>query len=492
MAAEQRTLFQAADQLFRTTAVRLTAIYLALFVVFATLVLGYTAWHARRLIEAQVTEQIQTEVALLGEQYRQGGERRLINVLERRARRIGTSLYLLVDQRGDSVTGNMLLRVPLLEQSPGWLEARFNWPDEGEDLARIGKFRVFALSSGLRLFVGRDLSERDRLAEVFRRARSFSILMVLIIGAVSAWFVTRRVLSRVDGIGQAGARIMAGNLSERLPVSGTKDEFDRLAGHLNAMLDRITTLMVGLRELSDNVAHDLRTPLTRLRNAAEESLRSATTLEQSRAGLERSIEESDRLIRVFDALLMIARAETGNLAATLEPVPLDALVPDLAELYAPSAEEAGMPLEVMLAPGLSVKASRELLSRAIANLIENALKYAKPEAGPGSITLAAARAGEHVEISLSDRGPGIPGESREKVLERFVRLDQSRNAPGFGLGLSLVNAIVKLMGGTLRLEDNAPGLRAVIALPFFEADNLIRPIAPEPAGGENPPRHDAS
>jgi signal transduction histidine kinase len=481
--------FRSADRLFRTTAFRLTAVYLALFIGFATLVLGYTAWHARRLIEAQITEQIAAEVAVLGEQYRQGGERRLMQVLERRTRRIGTSLYLLVDQKGDSVTGNVLLRAPTLEQSPGWMEAPFNWPDENEEKARDGKFRVFELPSGLRLFVGRDLSERDRLADVFGRARRFSILMALLIGAVSAFFVTRRVLSRVDGIAAASQRIMAGNLSERLPSAGSGDEFDRLAAHLNAMLDRMNVLMAGLRELSDNVAHDLRTPLTRLRNAAEDSLRNATSQEESRAGLERAIEESDKLIRVFDALLMIARAETGNLQASLEPVALDTLLPDLSDLYGPAAEEAGMPLGVSLEPGLSVRASRELLSRALANLIENALKYAQPE-GAGTIVLAARRAGELIEISVADRGPGIPVEAREKVLERFVRLDKSRNAPGFGLGLSLVNAVARLMGGSLRLEDNAPGLRVVLSLPGMAASTLMHPIASEADRRETPPHHD--
>lgn len=486
-----RNLFQAADQLIRTTAFRLTAVYLALFIVFATLVLGYTAWHARRLVDARLTEQIEAEVNALSEQYRQGGEKRLTTILERRTRRMGTALYLMADPRGDSLLGNVLLRTPNPDLSPGWIELPFTWPDEGEDHARPGKFRVFALPSGARLLVGRDMAERDRLSEVFRRARSFSILMAIIIGAISAFFVTRRVLSRVDGIADASQRIMAGNLSERLPVEESNDEFDRLARHLNAMLDRINTLMAGLRDLSDNVAHDLRTPLTRLRNAAEDRLRNATTLEEAKLGLERAVEESDKLIRVFDQLQMIARAETGNLAAALEPVALDDVLPDLAELYGPSAEEAGVPIVLALEAGLVVKASRELLTRALANLIENALKYGKSEAGQGSITLAARPRGTTVEITVADRGPGIPTEACEKVKERFVRLDAARHAPGFGLGLSLVSAVAKLMGGALRLEDNAPGLRAVLALPKIEAGNLTPLLAPAKASAETP-RHDSA
>lgn len=473
MSVGRGNLFRAADQLIRTTAFRLTAVYLALFIAFATLVLGYTAWHARRLTEDRITQQIELEVEALAEVYRQGGDRRLTNALERRGRRFGNALYLLADQKGDSITGNILLRSgSVADLSPGWVEERFTWPDESEDNARPGKFRVFTLPSGLRLLVGRDLAERDRLSEVFRRARSFSILMAIIVGAISAFFVTRRVLSRVDAIAGASERIMAGSLSDRLPVHDTNDEFDRLASHLNVMLDRINMLMQGLRELSDNVAHDLRTPLTRLRNTAEDSLRRATTLEEARTGLERAIEESDKLIRVFDQLQMIARAETGHLAATLESVPLDQILPDLEELYAPAAEEAGMPLSLTLPPGLDVRASRELLNRALANLIENALKYGKPTEGAGQITLAARDLGTAVEIVVADRGPGIPVDAREKVLERFVRLDRARNAPGFGLGLSLVSAVLQRMGGTFHLEDNAPGLRAVMRLPKVEAGKL--------------------
>ena len=493
MGAGRTNFFQAIDQLVRTTAFRLTAVYLALFIAFATLVLGYTAWHARRLTEDRITQQIELEVEALAEVYRQGGDRRLLNALERRGRRFGNALYLLADQKGDSITGNILLRSgSVVDLSPGWTEEKFTWPDETEDHARPGKFRVFTLPSGLRLLVGRDLAERDRLSEVFRRARSFSILMAIIVGAISAFFVTRRVLSRVDAIAGASARIMAGNLSERLPVHDTADEFDRLASHLNAMLDRINTLMQGLRELSDNVAHDLRTPLTRLRASAEDSLRRATTMDEARAGLERAIEESDKLIRVFDQLQMIARAETGHLNAALDAVPLDQVLPDLEELYAPAAEESSMPLSLSLPSALQVRASRELLSRALANLIENALKYGKPAQGKGEITLTAQQDSAMVEIIVADRGPGIPAEAREKVLERFVRLDKARNAPGFGLGLSLVSAVARLMGGSLRLEDNAPGLRAVLRLPKFEAGNLTPPIALHRPAADDPRRDDKS
>jgi signal transduction histidine kinase len=469
MPADRTGVRNAASRIFRTSAFRLSAVYLLIFVVFAVFVLGYLSWNTRRLLDAQITETIETEINSLAEQYRQGGVRQLITSMERRGRQSGSFIYLLVDLKGDSITGNAILRVPTLDQSPGWVEAKFNWPAEPEEVGRIAKLRVFLLPGRLRLFVGRDLEERARLSEVIRRARGWSLLMVLLMGGFGAWFVTRRVLSRIDAIGASTARIMGGNLAERLPVTNSDDEFDRLALHLNEMLDRMGELMTGLRELSDNVAHDLRTPLTRLRNGAEESLRKAQTLEESRNGLERAIEESDQLIRIFDALLMIARAEAGNLAASLQDVDIAQVAGGIAELYEPLAEEAGMPLRAEIQPGLAVKANRELIGQALSNLIDNALKYGQPPTGTSTavpeISLQATRRGGDIEIAVSDHGPGVPEADRDRVTERFVRLDRSRAKPGFGLGLSLVNAVARLHGGTLRLEDNRPGLRVVLVLP---------------------------
>jgi signal transduction histidine kinase len=453
----------------RTTAFKLASIYLGLFIVFAVFVLGYLSWNTQRLLDRQITENIQSEIDALALQYQQGGIRRLITVMERRGRQSGSFIYLLVDLRGDSITGNAILRVPALEQRAGWIDARFNWPDESAEIRRLAKIRVFVLPTGLRLFVGRDLEEKERLQEVIRRARGWSLLMVIVLGGFTAWFVTRRVLSRVDAIAASSRAIMSGNLSERLPVTNTNDEFDRLSRHLNEMLDRIGDLMTGLRQLSDNVAHDLRTPLTRLRNGVEEALRKATTMEESRGALEKAIEESDGLIRVFDALLMIARAESGNLATSLRVMDVSEMLRGIVELYEPSAEEAGLPLIAHAPSPAFVKANRELLGRAVSNLIDNALKYGGAGAGAtihASVTVDANR----VKLIIADRGAGIPEADRQRVMERFVRLDDSRGKPGFGLGLSLVAAVALLHGGTLRLEDNAPGLRAVIDLPIAEQE----------------------
>jgi signal transduction histidine kinase len=260
---------------------------------------------------------------------------------------------------------------------------------------------------------------------------------------------------------------MAGDLAERLPVTGTGDELDRLAINLNAMLERIEALMRGLKEVSDNIAHDLKTPLTRLRNRCEAALRTARSEPDYRAALESMLDESDGLIRTFDALLMIARAESGQARDNMTAFEAGDIVRGVGELYEPVAEEKGLTLQVE-APGTArVKGNRELLSQALANLVDNAIKYTQPAEGTAEagIVLAARAEGDRVLLIVADRGPGIAAADRARAVERFVRLPQAGLEPGSGLGLSLAAAVARLHGGELRLEDNAPGLRAVIDLP---------------------------
>jgi signal transduction histidine kinase len=270
---------------------------------------------------------------------------------------------------------------------------------------------------------------------------------------------------------------MAGDLSGRLPVKGDGDEFDRLSDSVNAMLDRIQHLMQGMKEVSDNIAHDLKTPLNRLRNRAENALRTANTKEELTAGLGQTIEAADEIIKTFNALLLIARLEAGAVEETKEPVALAELLSGAAELYEPLAEEAGLELVTLKLAPITLTANRQLISQAVINLIDNAIKYARkgtanktngdaatnPISGRIEVGLVA-RDGA-VEIVVADDGPGISNQNRKRAMERFVRLDKSRSLPGTGLGLSLVAAVARLHGGDLRLEDNAPGLRAVLSLP---------------------------
>jgi signal transduction histidine kinase len=270
-------------------------------------------------------------------------------------------------------------------------------------------------------------------------------------------------------------RIMAGDLSGRLPVGRSGDELDRLASNLNAMLERIEALMIGLKEVSDNIAHDLKTPLTRLRNRAEEALARSGSEQEYRAALERTIEESDSLIRTFNALLMIARAESGQARDNMDDFDAAEVANGIHELYEPVAEDDGMTLKVKTAFA-PLHGNRELISQALANLVENAIKYGKPvqatqplgaHAIPVSreILIGAELDGDKVLLSVTDHGPGIPEADRQHAVERFVRLEASRTLPGSGLGLSLASAVATLHGGELRLGDAHPGLRATLAIP---------------------------
>ncbi len=315
--------------------------------------------------------------------------------------------------------------------------------------------------------VGRDVEERRRLREIIQGAVGYSQLFIGILGCLGSWFIARRVLKRVDDMTDTTRHIMAGDLGGRLRIAGTGDELDRLALNLNDMLDRIGELMRGMREVSDNIAHDLKTPLTRLRNKADEALRTAQSPDELKGALEAIIEESDNLIRIFNALLMIARLEAGNAREGLADFDAAEAVRAVAELYEALAEEAGVALDVSVENGLPIHGSRELLGQAMANLLDNALKYgAAPDGTPQTITVAAHRLDGEARIVVADRGPGIPEAERGHVLERFVRLETARSRPGFGLGLSLAAAVARLHGGTLRLEDNEPGLRVVLALPL--------------------------
>jgi len=468
----------ALGKLLRTTAFRLTLVYLALFALFAALLLAFFALNARRLITEQITAIINAEVSGLAEQYEQGGIRRLVLIVDVRSRRPGSSLYLVATPNGEGLAGNVASLEPGTLDHTGWMETAYRRLDEPEGTEHHAFVRVSELPGGFRLLVGRDIEERQRIYDIIAVAGRWSIAVVVVLGLIGGFFVSRRVLKRVDAMTETAQTIMAGDLTGRLPVAGTGDELDRLALYVNAMLDRIEALMRGFKEVSDNVAHDLKTPLTRLRNRAEAALRNAKTDAEFRAALETVIEESDGLIRTFDALLIIARAEAGENGRGMVVFDAAEIARGVGELYEPLAEEKGLRL-VVEAPGPAmIRGHRELISQALANLIDNAIKYAAPTpCSSGSATrgerppimVSAGVDGDRVLLTVADNGPGIPEGDRAHVVERFVRLEQSRSQPGSGLGLSLASAVAGLHHGALKLDDNAPGLKATIVLPRADA-----------------------
>jgi signal transduction histidine kinase len=475
-------------KLIRTTAFRLTLVYLFLFAVFAASLLGYFAWNTRRLINEQITTTVNGEIAEISEIYLRRGLRGLVFTIENRALRPGANLYLVTTPAGQAIAGNVGSLAPGVMATSGWSETVYRRLDEQDLADHRALVSVTELSSGLRLLIGRDLEERRRLFGIVAAAAQWSVLIVVVLGLGGGIFVARRVLRRIDAMTGTTQRIMAGDLSGRLPVGRSGDELDRLAENLNAMLERIEALMMGLKEVSDNIAHDLKTPLTRLRNRAEEALAKSSNEAEYRAALERTIEESDGLIRTFNALLMIARAESGQARDNMDNFDAAEVAHGIQELYEPLAEDSGLTLDVKTEPA-PLHGNRELISQALANLVENAIKYGQPSpaaqplgadavAGPGrDILIEAKRDGDQVLLRVTDHGPGIPEADRKHAIERFVRLEASRTQPGSGLGLSLASAVATLHGGDLRLSDAHPGLRATLALPAAAGEGLAAQTA---------------
>jgi signal transduction histidine kinase len=460
----------ALGKLLRTTAFQLTLVYLVVFALFAAFLVGYFALNTRRLINEQIVGTVDTEVTALTDQYNQAGIRRLVVIVDVRSRRPGSSLYLVTTPTGEGLAGNVGSLEPGILEHNGWVETAYRRLEEPESAEHNALVRVSRLPGGIRLLVGRDLDERERMFHIVTVAGRWSVALVVVLGVLGGIFVSRRVLNRVEAMTATAQTIMAGDLSGRLSVTGSGDEFDRLALNLNGMLERIDSLMRGLKEVTDNVAHDLKTPLTRLRNRAEAALRMGKTDGDYRGVLEETIEESEGLIRTFDALLMIARAESGEIRDGMAEFDIADVARDVGELYEPLAEDKGLKLQIETNEHATVKGNRELVSQALANLVDNAIKYAAPGAKQANgeragIVVETSADKDHIMLSVSDHGPGIPAGDRSRVVERFVRLEQSRTEPGSGLGLSLVSAVARLHGGELKLEDNAPGLTARIALP---------------------------
>ena len=453
-------------KILKTSTFRLAAIYLLVFALSVGAILGYVFWNTAGLLERQTDATIRAEVQALADQYRLLGLRGIAETIERRSAERGGGVYLLADSSGKRVAGN-LESVPLqVIDDTGWIDFPLDIK-VGDSMQRRSARAFHAdLTDDYELIVGRDVQELRLFGAIIRRTLYWALGIALVLGLGGSLLTSRNFLRRVDAITDASRTIMGGDFSSRMPIAGSGDELDRLARSLNEMLDQIERLMTGMKEVSSNVAHDLKTPLTRLRARVESALRSNSKAEY-REALDKTIEESDRLLQTFNSLLSIARAEAGQSREMLQAIDAHDIVADVAELYEPIAEEAGGTLTVAAAPGLNVLVDRQLLSQALSNLVDNALKYGVTEENPKPrISLEGKLENNSVVILVGDRGSGIPAEDRARVLNRFVRLDSSRSKPGNGLGLSLVAGVMKLHGGTLVIEDNEPGLRAKLVLPL--------------------------
>ena len=453
---------------FRTTAFKLSAIFLAVFAIFAAFLIGYIARNTTAILQSQMREAVDAELRGMAGQYERGGIERLARFIALRSRQPGASLYFVTDPAGNKIAGNVeSVPARVLNQgdpSPQIVPySRLDEEGAGSNYAAL--VRVIRLPDDFRLLVGRDMSEIEDVVSVVRRALILTVGLMIALGLASWFFVSRRVLKRIDSIAETSRQIMAGDLSGRLEVTGTGDEFDRLADSLNTMLMRIEQLMLGLKQVSDNIAHDLKTPLTRMRNRIESALARGAGEVDYRETLQATIEEADHLIRTFNALLMIARVEAGSPNAEFGLFDASELARDVFELYEPVAEQAGVDLKLDAARPVMVHANRELISQALANLIDNAIKHADESSERPRVMISVDYEAGVATLSVSDNGAGIAEADRGRVTERFVRLEESRSKPGAGLGLSLVSAVAQLHGGDLVLRDNRPGLAAVLQVP---------------------------
>ncbi len=467
-------------RLFQSRTFRLALIYLCLFSTAVLALVGFVYWYATDSLSRQIDATIDAEIRGLAEQYHQRGTRGLLAAVERRvsgaaARR---GLYLLVDRDFTPLAGN-ISRWP--DESPddeGWVTFRLGFPeDEDEDAINFGRARLFDLSGGLHLLVGNDVRERARVRDLVAETLGWGLAIILVLSLAGALLMSRSLLSRIEDINAASREIMGGHLNRRVPVSPRGDEFDEVAGNLNAMLDRIERLLDATKEVSDNIAHDLRSPLARLRSRLELLTLETPSLDDYREATAGTLAEIDQLLRTFAALLAIAEAEAGAAQRSFAPVELADLVRDVAELYEPLAEARGLSLRLSIAGPARIHGDRDVLFQAVSNLLDNAVKYA-PEGSAVSLDLSPAA--DEAQIVVADQGGGVPPELREKVLERFFRAESSRSTDGSGLGLSLVAAAAKLHGGHIALEDNAPGLRAVLSLPV-RPEPRVSAGAPTPA-----------
>ncbi|MEO8373958.1 MAG: HAMP domain-containing sensor histidine kinase [Sphingomonas bacterium] len=379
------------------------------------------------------------------------------------AREAGSSTnafgYALFDARGRRIAGALDTPRP----PAGWHDIIFIDPQEGPDPARA---YARDLSGGMRLVVATDSEAVERIDATILALFSGAFVLVILLGVVGALILggyLRRRLDRISGTAQA---IVSGDLERRIPVSARDDEFDQLARALNAMLDRIAHLLDNLRQVSSDVAHDLRTPLARLRNQLAETLDSGGNAAVTRPALKRAIGQSDDLLALFAAILRISEVEGGALSKTFARIDLSGLVGDLSDSYAPAVSDDGRTLECEIEPGIALHGDRELVAQAVINLLDNAQRHTPPGT---RITVAVAADGEWIKLSVADNGPGVAVEDRPRIVRRFTRLDSSRTTPGHGLGLNLVEVIAQAHGGSLSIDDNTPGLRVTMVLPRASA-----------------------
>jgi signal transduction histidine kinase len=449
--------------LFRSAGVRFALVYAGLLAISAAALAVFLWWATAGLLDRQVEAAVRADARGLAERWEEGGIPALVlTIQDRLAENVDDdAIYLLTTPLGRPLAGNLAHWPIVVRRTDGWYEL----PVMRAGIHSIGLVHRYDLPGGYRLLVGRDVRNRAQLRRLLTDALLWAMGVVAImvtIGAAVVRSLFRRTLANVSATATA---IAAGDLTRRVRLSGRGDEFDQLAETINDMLDRIARLMDGVRQVSNAIAHDLRTPITRARTRLEDAAIHAASPEDLRAAIERATADLDGIVAVFQALLRISEIEAGSRRSAFAGCDLAPVLADIAELYGAVAEEKGVALDVDLPDRLPAYGDQALVQQAVANLLDNAVKFSPPGS---TVRLDANGRAGHVEITVADQGPGIPEADRARATERFFRGEQARSTPGAGLGLALVQAVAQLHGGSLALEDAAPGLRARLTLPMGE------------------------
>ena len=457
--------------LFRLTSFRLIFIYTILLVISVFLIAFYLHLSTSRDLKNRVDEDTIKESKMLISVYQRGGVNRLARSIAQLSQIPNANLYALRNNKNDIIAGNFndkesLWNLKRLDD--GWVSFSSirNQESINQSLPPKEKFfrgKEFILQGSYNLIIGRDVSNEVYLWKRFLTNIISATFFVLILGLFGGYVLSRNILNRISAINRTSIEIMDGDLSQRLPVGLIDDELNQLSANLNLMLDRLNKLMIGMKDVSDNIAHDLRTPLNKIRTNLEVTLMSNPTSENYKNSIQEVIQDIDIVINTFNSLLAISRVESGSLSPDKEKIDINKMLEDLIDLWEPLAEEREIILTNQCDQGVQLEGNMNLLSQAISNLIDNAIKY-----GPNGnkINVGAKLEKDNVILWISDNGPGIPDSDKERVLERFTRLDISRNTQGTGLGLSLVNSSIKFHKGSISLLDSNPnGLIVKLELP---------------------------
>lgn len=456
--------------LLRSAAFRFGVIYAALFGISAVALAAFLWWSTAGLLDRQIEDQISLDSLSLGDRYVEGGPQSLIDSINDRI--IGNidddMVYLLVDPGYHRLAGN-------LEAWPGTLTLDEAWRDLPIDragLQSLARVHYFELPGGLHLLVGRDIQSRAQMRHLLASGMLWAAAIAVALGSIGAWAVRGLFRATIADVSATASAISAGDLSRRVRVSGSDDEFDLLAQSINDMLDRISRLMDGVRQVSNAIAHDLRTPITRARNRLEDVAHHASSEADLRAGIDRAMGDLDGVVAIFQALLRIAEIEAGARRSAFVALDLAPLLADISELYEAVAEDRQIRLETQIPETLPGFGDRDMIQQAVANLLDNAVKFS-PEGGRIRLICGPQpQVADSVRIEVIDEGPGIPETDRAQATNRFFRGEQARSTPGSGLGLSLVLAVAQLHGGTIELRDAEPGLHVVMTLSGQQAASL--------------------